>query len=148
MGQTRERDLSQEALVDQVHSIATRKNCDEDSAVNLNEAPLSIMRPAHGDVSPELEPQQQLELRRENEKLQLELKKLQQQVTAADNERELAIRLLQQQTRRIYEMQRQLAECSTQTQLMQKLLHSASWRITAPLRTAKLMLVRMLPSKR
>lgn len=147
MGRINQRGLSPKPFADQTPPVEKPQNAGEVRAACPADAILSAGQSARGDALPEHEPRQQLELRRENEKLRLELKKLQQQVQVAESERDLAARLLRQQTYRISEMQRQLVECDSQKQTIQMLLHSASWRITAPLRAFKVVLVRLLPGR-
>jgi hypothetical protein len=85
-------------------------------------------------------------LQTERAELQNELANVRQRLDAVERDRELAARLVQQQAGQILRMQRELAEHGTQAALIQKILHSASWRVTAPLRGAKLMLKRIIPS--
>jgi len=141
MGQAKRRKLFDQALIsDENH------DSDKSPAAVLKHELFSISRSVRDKASEKKEPQYQLELLRlENEQLRISLNTLEQQLMATEAERDVTTRLLQQQTRRISEMQRQLAHRAMQVQLVQKAFYSATWRIA--LRATKVMLTRMLPSK-
>jgi len=84
----------------------------------------------------------------EHAALQHELQSLRQRLDTVESERDVKTRLIQQQAAQISRMGRELVERNTDTELVQKLLQSASWRITAPLRAAKLIVTRVVASMR
>ena len=80
--------------------------------------------------------------------LQFDLQKLRQWLDVLELEREVKTRLVQQQAAKIARMSHELAARNTDAELVQKLIQSASWRITAPLRAAKLILTRLMSNRR
>ena len=149
MGRTKRRSSSHGASADQIPALERSTNDPENPAADLENSHPLADRIAKGNESLKQEYEQELQfLRLERAELHYELENLRQRLSAVELERDTGTRLVQQQTYQISRMHRELAECGTQAQLIQKLLHSVSWRITAPLRTAKLMLARIMPSRR
>jgi hypothetical protein len=118
-------------------------------AAGLNEARAAAERPAKENevLKRGLERRYEL-LCSERAALKFDLQKLRQWLDVLELEREVKTRLVQQQAAKIARMSHELAARNTDAELVQKLIQSASWRITAPLRAAKLILTRLMPNRR
>jgi Skp family chaperone for outer membrane proteins len=119
------------------------------AAADQNKAYSASEQRAEGNEALKREYEHQLEfLRSERATLQLELQDLRQRLDTAELELETKSRLLQQQVGRILRIQHELVANNAYAHQFQKMVRSVSWRITAPLRTAKLVFTRAMPSIR
>jgi hypothetical protein len=129
--------------------ISTPEQSQDKFTANLNEARVAAepFAAETGALRQDYEARYQL-LCSERAALQFDLQKARKRLDMLELERDVKTRLVQQQAAEITRMRRELAERNTDAELVQKLLQSASWRVTAPLRAAKLILTRVMPNKR
>ena len=146
MGRPRRPSLSREVSPNEIPAPERHQDV---LAADLNEARSAAERLAKENEVLKRDHERRYELLcSERAALQFDLQKLRQWLDVLELEREVKTRLVQQQAAKIARMSHELAARNTDAELVQKLIQSASWRITAPLRAAKLILTRLMPNRR